>query len=133
MCAHDGTLARPARHRPGRREVSVPGSKSVTNRALVLAALAAEPAWLRGPLRSRDTLLMADALRALGVGIEERRADGGADWRVHARRPLHGPATVDVGNAGTVHALPAAASPRSPTARPLRRRPAGPRAPAGTA
>ncbi|MBZ4324384.1 3-phosphoshikimate 1-carboxyvinyltransferase, partial [Streptomyces sp. SCA2-4] len=37
--------------------VTVPGSKSVTNRALVLAALAAEPGWLRRPLRSRDTLL----------------------------------------------------------------------------
>ncbi|WHM36728.1 3-phosphoshikimate 1-carboxyvinyltransferase [Streptomyces sp. BPTC-684] len=51
--------------------VTVPGSKSVTNRALVLASLAAEPGWLRRPLRSRDTLLMAEALRALGVGIEE--------------------------------------------------------------
>ena len=57
----------------------MPGSKSVTNRALVLAALAAEPGWLRRPLRSRDTLLMADGLRALGVGIEEgsRRLGGG--------------------------------------------------------
>ncbi|HET6857948.1 MAG TPA: 3-phosphoshikimate 1-carboxyvinyltransferase, partial [Streptomyces sp.] len=50
--------------------VTVPGSKSVTNRGLVLAALAAEPGWLRRPLRSRDTLLMAEALRATGVGIE---------------------------------------------------------------
>ncbi|MEU5437354.1 3-phosphoshikimate 1-carboxyvinyltransferase [Streptomyces sp. NPDC020719] len=91
--------------------VTVPGSKSVTNRALVLASLAAEPGWLRRPLRSRDTLLMAEALRALGVGIEETVSSsstpaGGPDgsgeaWRV-IPAGLHGPATVDVGNAGTV-------------------------------
>lgn len=91
--------------------VTVPGSKSVTNRGLVLAALAAEPGWLRHPLRSRDTLLMAEALRAMGVGIEETLsssstaagvpAPGGEAWRV-IPSGLHGPATVDVGNAGTV-------------------------------
>src|SRR5947208_718630 len=83
--------------------VHVPGSKSVTNRALVLAALASEPGWLRRPLRSRDTLLMAAALRAMGVGIEEGVGpDGtGETWRV-LPTGLHGPATVDVGNAGTV-------------------------------
>jgi 3-phosphoshikimate 1-carboxyvinyltransferase len=94
--------------------VTVPGSKSVTNRALVLAALAAEPGWLRRPLRSRDTLLMSAALQAMGVGIEETvsssTAGGSADeavggageaWRV-IPSGLHGPATVDVGNAGTV-------------------------------
>ena len=82
--------------------VTVPGSKSVTNRALVLAALASEPGWLRRPLRSRDTLLMADALRALGVGIEEQVGSGGGEvWRV-IPAGLHGPARVDVGNAGTV-------------------------------
>ncbi|MCM2576136.1 3-phosphoshikimate 1-carboxyvinyltransferase [Streptomyces meridianus] len=87
--------------------VTVPGSKSVTNRALVLAALASEPGRLRRPLRSRDTLLMADALRAMGVGIDVV-PDGstGADatgevWRV-VPAGLRGPATVDVGNAGTV-------------------------------
>lgn len=105
--------------------VTVPGSKSVTNRALVLAALAAEPGWLRRPLRSRDTLLMAEALRALGVGIEETVSssstvagshDGeGEAWRV-IPAGLHGPATIDVGNAGTVmRFLPP--SPRWPTAR----------------
>ncbi|MFE3601419.1 3-phosphoshikimate 1-carboxyvinyltransferase [Streptomyces sp. NPDC059142] len=88
--------------------VTVPGSKSVTNRGLVLAALAAEPGWLRRPLRSRDTLLMAEALRAMGVGIEETvssssgaDAAGGEAWRV-IPAGLHGPASVDVGNAGTV-------------------------------
>ncbi|CAM5557234.1 3-phosphoshikimate 1-carboxyvinyltransferase 1 [Streptomyces xanthochromogenes] len=83
--------------------VTVPGSKSVTNRGLVLAALAAEPGWLRRPLRSRDTLLMAEALRTLGVGIEEGVGPDGSGeaWRV-IPAGLHGPATVDVGNAGTV-------------------------------
>ncbi|MFJ8585061.1 3-phosphoshikimate 1-carboxyvinyltransferase [Streptomyces sp. NPDC093595] len=83
--------------------VTVPGSKSVTNRGLVLAALASEPGWLRRPLRSRDTLLMAEALRTMGVGIEEGVGpDGtGERWRV-IPAGLHGPARVDVGNAGTV-------------------------------
>ncbi|MFF2521594.1 3-phosphoshikimate 1-carboxyvinyltransferase [Streptomyces liangshanensis] len=91
--------------------VTVPGSKSVTNRGLILASLAAEPGWLRRPLRSRDSLLMADALRAMGVGIEETVSsssaaagrDGftGEAWRV-IPAGLYGPATVDVGNAGTV-------------------------------
>ncbi|MFK0042981.1 3-phosphoshikimate 1-carboxyvinyltransferase [Streptomyces sp. NPDC090741] len=87
--------------------VTVPGSKSVTNRALVLAALAAEPGWVRRPLRSRDSQLMSDALSALGVGIEETASSssgdgaGGEAWRV-IPAALHGPATVDVGNAGTV-------------------------------
>ncbi|MEV7193428.1 3-phosphoshikimate 1-carboxyvinyltransferase [Streptomyces sp. NPDC093510] len=103
----------PAPHASGAvtATVHVPGSKSVTNRALVLASLAAEPGWLRRPLRSRDTLLMAGALRAMGVGIDETVSSsssvaGGKDtsgeaWRVIPSR-LHGPATVDVGNAGTV-------------------------------
>jgi 3-phosphoshikimate 1-carboxyvinyltransferase len=58
--------------------VPVPGSKSITNRALVLAALAEEPSLVRRPLRARDTELMANALRSLGTGISE--VDG--DWRV---------------------------------------------------
>ncbi|MEU7293809.1 3-phosphoshikimate 1-carboxyvinyltransferase [Streptomyces exfoliatus] len=83
--------------------VTVPGSKSVTNRALVLAALASEPGWLRRPLRSRDTLLMAEALRTLGVKIEEGVGPDGSGeaWRI-IPSPLRGGATVDVGNAGTV-------------------------------
>jgi 3-phosphoshikimate 1-carboxyvinyltransferase len=82
--------------------VHVPGSKSVTNRALVLAALSTEPGWLRRPLRSRDTVLMAEALRSMGVQIDETvNPDGGEAWRI-IPAGLHGPATVDVGNAGTV-------------------------------
>ncbi|MCU4746772.1 3-phosphoshikimate 1-carboxyvinyltransferase [Streptomyces sp. G-5] len=93
--------------------VTVPGSKSVTNRALILASLAADPSWVRRPLRSRDTLLMAEALRSLGIGIEETitsssssavtgtPAAGGESWRIIPATP-QAPATVDVGNAGTV-------------------------------
>ncbi|SCE56440.1 3-phosphoshikimate 1-carboxyvinyltransferase [Streptomyces sp. DvalAA-43] len=95
----------PAPHATGAVDatVTVPGSKSVTNRALVLASLAAEPGWLRRPLRSRDTLLMAEALRSMGVGIEEGVGPDGSGeaWRV-IPAGLHGPTTVDVGNAGTV-------------------------------
>jgi len=82
---------------PVRATVNVPGSKSVTNRALILAALARTPTLLQGPLRSRDTRLMVDGLRALGTTIE----DQGSDWVVTPGR-LTGPATIDVGNAGTV-------------------------------
>ena len=78
--------------------VTMPGSKSVTNRALILAALASGPSTLRAPLRSRDTLLMADALRTLGVRI----VDGeNGSWHV-TPDTLRGPATVDCGLAGTV-------------------------------
>ncbi|MGH8867527.1 MAG: 3-phosphoshikimate 1-carboxyvinyltransferase [Actinomycetes bacterium] len=78
-------------------DVRLPGSKSMTNRALVLAALADGPSTLRAPLRSRDTSLMASALRALGSQVD----DEGDDWRV-TPRPLCGPAEVDCGLAGTV-------------------------------
>ncbi|HEY5882458.1 MAG TPA: 3-phosphoshikimate 1-carboxyvinyltransferase [Nakamurella sp.] len=77
--------------------VPVPGSKSLTNRALVLAAQATAASRIVAPLRSRDTDLMAAALVALGVGIE---ADGD-DWLV-TPAPLAGPAHVDCGLAGTV-------------------------------
>ncbi|MFD0683041.1 3-phosphoshikimate 1-carboxyvinyltransferase [Actinomadura fibrosa] len=87
----------PVAHAPVDATVPLPGSKSMTNRALILAALAEEPVRVTRPLRSRDTELMAGALRALGTGIEE---DAG-DWRVRPGE-LRGPARVDVGLAGTV-------------------------------
>ena len=55
-------------------EVRVPASKSLTARALVLAALADGPTLIRGPLRARDTLLMADGLRTLGHRDRRTRA-----------------------------------------------------------
>lgn len=84
---------------PVRARVTVPGSKSATNRALVLAALATGPSTLRRPLRSRDTLLMAGALRALGARIEDG-PDG--SWQVTPAERLTGDAEVDMGAAGTV-------------------------------
>src|SRR6476660_8369014 len=76
--------------------LSLPGSKSLTNRVLVLASLATGPSRLIAPLRARDTMLMADALRALGVQI----AADGDDWTV-TPAALHG-ADIDTGLAGTV-------------------------------
>src|ERR1700735_1263949 len=79
-----------------------PGSKSMTNRALVLAALGRGPTTITGALRARDTELMAAALRALGASGDEGGADGdAAAWQVTPGRP-GGRATIDVGNAGTV-------------------------------
>lgn len=77
--------------------VSLPGSKSITNRALILAAVAEGPSMISGALRSRDTLLMAQALGALGAEIDVR----GSDWPV-APGPLHGAGAIDCGLAGTV-------------------------------
>jgi 3-phosphoshikimate 1-carboxyvinyltransferase len=80
--------------------VVVPGSKSVTNRALVLAALADGTSRLTRPLASRDSALMIGGLRALGVDVA---ADGDDVVVVGNPGPLRpAAATVDLGNAGTV-------------------------------
>jgi 3-phosphoshikimate 1-carboxyvinyltransferase len=83
--------------------VALPGSKSLTNRFLVLAALANGPSLLRRPLRSRDTLLMAQALRDLGAGVEDTTAHGSTtpDWVV-TPATLGGGASIQCGLAGTV-------------------------------
>lgn len=83
---------------PVTARVVVPGSKSATNRALVLAALAGDASRLGRPLRSRDSLLMAGALRSLGATIED---EPGGGWLV-IPAGLQGDCAVDVGNAGTV-------------------------------
>ncbi len=83
---------------PVRARVVLPGSKSLTNRYLVLAAIAGDVSRLRAPLRSRDTLLMAGALRSLGVSVED--VDDG-DWLV-TPAPLVGGGSVDCGLAGNV-------------------------------
>lgn len=64
--------------------VHIPGSKSLTNRYLLLAALADSPSYLRAPLHSRDSALMIEALRQLGAGIELVPTDSpfGPDIRV---------------------------------------------------
>ena len=81
--------------------VTIPGSKSVTNRALILAAQATSPSIIRRPLISRDSELMSAGLAAMGVAIEDGRDERGDFWRI-TPAPLTGPAKVDVGNAGTV-------------------------------
>ena len=85
--------------------VVIPGSKSVTNRALILAAQADSPSILRRPLVSRDSELMVAGLRALGVGIEEKNVTTNGveelQW-VITPAPLRGGVKIDVGNAGTV-------------------------------
>ncbi len=95
----------PVARGPVRARVVVPGSKSLTNRALVLSALGAGHSTISGGLRARDTTLMATGLSALGT-----RIDVTADpWRVEPAE-LHGPAHIDCGLAGTVmRFLPAVA------------------------
>ena len=83
---------------PVNATMTIPGSKSVTNRALILAALCDTPSVLRRPLHSRDSALMIAGLKAIGVGILQ--AENG-DLTVTPGE-LFGPASVDVGNAGTV-------------------------------
>ncbi|HEX5404462.1 MAG TPA: 3-phosphoshikimate 1-carboxyvinyltransferase [Pseudonocardiaceae bacterium] len=90
--------AAPTTDTPINATVAVPGSKSITNRALLLAAIGDGPSVLRHPLVSRDSQLMADALKALGTEIIERTDD---TWLVTPHR-LRGPADVDCGLAGTV-------------------------------
>jgi 3-phosphoshikimate 1-carboxyvinyltransferase len=103
----EGRWAAPAATGPVRARLAIPGSKSMTNRALVLAALADGPGTIAGPLHARDTLLMRAALTALGATITEYgQYDPGAagqapSWQVVPGRPA-ADASVDVGNAGTV-------------------------------
>ncbi|PZR52080.1 3-phosphoshikimate 1-carboxyvinyltransferase [Xylanimonas oleitrophica] len=79
--------------------VEVPGSKSLTNRLLVLAALAEGPGTLHGALRSRDADLMIAALRALGAEITE----GSSPSTLHVvPGPVRGDTDVFAGLAGTV-------------------------------
>lgn len=87
----------PTRAEPVSATVTVPGSKSVTNRALILASLATGPSTLRGALAARDTDLMLAALRALGVRIGSE-----ADVLTIEPGPMRGPADVQCGLAGTV-------------------------------
>ena len=77
--------------------LALPGSKSATNRALVLGALAESPSTLHKPLYSRDSVLMIDALRNLGLGIDKQPESISI-----SPRAMKGPAHIDVGNAGTV-------------------------------
>src|SRR6187402_1110095 len=83
--------------------LALPGSKSLTNRELVLSALADSPSRLRRPLHSRDTELMVQALRSLGTSIVEVPGDGdfGPDLLVTPAEFVGG-SQIDCGLAGTV-------------------------------
>ncbi|MEV4391776.1 3-phosphoshikimate 1-carboxyvinyltransferase [Nonomuraea sp. NPDC049607] len=87
---------------PVNASVRLPGSKSVTNRALLLAALADGPGVVRQALRSRDADLMVSALRALGATLTAvRETTDAVDWEV-TPGPVSGGARIDAGLAGTV-------------------------------
>ena len=90
-----------AASKPISATVNIPGSKSATNRALILAALSTTPSRIRKPLSSRDTDLMVKGLQSLGCKIEQIKTDQGFDYQVIPGK-LMGPAQIDVGNAGTV-------------------------------
>lgn len=98
----------PVRETPLAATVPLPGSKSLTNRELILAALADGTGTLRAPLHSRDSELMIDGLRALGVDIRPTDATPGApnlfgpDLRVTPTPQLTGSTSIACGLAGTV-------------------------------
>ncbi len=85
--------------------IALPGSKSLTNRELVLSALASGPSVLRRPLHSRDSMLMIEALRSLGVAVDEVAGESGTespDLRITPPAELSGSTSIDCGLAGTV-------------------------------
>jgi 3-phosphoshikimate 1-carboxyvinyltransferase len=88
---------------PPRWRLRVPGSKSLTNRALLLAGVAEGRSRLLAPLIADDTEVMARALRALGAGVTALDGDDGPDWVVDGLGGApQGEAEVDCGMAGTV-------------------------------
>jgi 3-phosphoshikimate 1-carboxyvinyltransferase len=100
----DEHWAAPVAAAPVEATLSLPGSKSLTNRELVLAALADSPSLLQAPLHSRDSGLMVDALRSLGTTITPVGGSGeyGPDLAVTPAGELLGSTTIDCGLAGTV-------------------------------
>ena len=96
---------------PLEAHVTMPGSKSITNRALVLAALADGKVELTGALWSEDTRIMIDALQALGfeINIAPDIAEAGnrvitvqgLAGRIPNAGYVHSPLDIFVGNAGT--------------------------------
>lgn len=100
--AAPGSWAAPTANGELSAVLSLPGSKSLTNRELVLAALADGPSLLRAPLHSRDTMLMIEALRTLGTTITEvaGASQFGSDLLVTPGELTGG--SIDCGLAGTV-------------------------------
>ncbi|WP_442575103.1 3-phosphoshikimate 1-carboxyvinyltransferase [Microbacterium sp. F51-2R] len=99
-----GAWRAPVARGPLSATVTVPGSKSLTNRELILAALADSPSRLTAPLHSEDSTRMIEALQALGVSIVGEAASGpfGPDLVVTPRWPLRAGGVIDAGQAGTV-------------------------------
>ena len=112
--------------------VTVPGSKSLTNRALVCAALAPGTSRLDGALVADDSLAMRTALVALGAGIDHDAAEERLVVRGTGGRLRPGPATLDMRLSGTTSRflLPVVAlgegAYRVDGGAPLRNRPMGP-------
>jgi len=98
-----GPWAAPVASGPLSARLALPGSKSLTNRELVLSAIASGPSVLRAPLHSRDTALMIQALRSLGTSIVELPGDSpfGPDLLITPDE-LSGGTSIDCGLAGTV-------------------------------
>lgn len=99
-----GAWRAPVAQGPLSATVTVPGSKSLTNRELILAALADAPSRLTAPLHSEDSARMIEALQALGISIVEEPGSGpfGPDLVVTPRWPLRAGGVIDAGQAGTV-------------------------------
>ncbi|HEY4246963.1 MAG TPA: 3-phosphoshikimate 1-carboxyvinyltransferase [Lacunisphaera sp.] len=87
--------------RPVRGSITLPGSKSITNRALILAALAKGTTALHGALFSRDTRIMVAALRQLGFRVETNETALTIKIEGHGGEIPAREATLHIGNAGT--------------------------------
>lgn len=88
-------------HGPVRAQVAVPGSKSITNRAMILAALAEGETTLHNALFSDDSLYLAEALRQLGFEVREFREQATIKIKGQGGVIPHASATLYCGNAGT--------------------------------
>ncbi|HEY6334179.1 MAG TPA: 3-phosphoshikimate 1-carboxyvinyltransferase, partial [Blastocatellia bacterium] len=95
-----GALRLHAVNRPVRADIRIPGSKSLSNRALIIAAMSDGTARLSGLLRSDDTYWCLDALRRLGVRIDFDRTGNAIVRGIGRTRPRQG--HIYVGSAGTV-------------------------------
>lgn len=87
--------------RTGRTTITPPGSKSITNRALIFAALAEGPVTLTGALFSRDTRIMCTALKALGFEVSADESAKTISVVGLGGKIPNASATIHIGNAGT--------------------------------
>lgn len=87
--------------KPVTGRVRVPGSKSITNRALILSALSRGRTVIHNPLFSEDTRIMMDALRVLGFELKTDQPGSAIEITGNAGRVPTNGATLDIGNSGT--------------------------------